>query len=391
MPIPIRCSRKGILFAFLFAFVRLLGGGPVRTARHERGAGRRQGGAHEAGKGDKRQGVACLGQLAGGGRGLVRRFTGRLFRRLGGRLDQVDALPLVVGVLVLGDHLAVELQLLESHEGAPREVRPVEAEDDLHRAVGFFGREGHLDREGLPVLLDGHGGVAVDQRSDHDVLDARLEVLVADLVHDGHVGVRVRLVVPVVAVGRGCPDLGRRLREAHGLSLVLEVLMGGDQIAFGVVEFLEDDGAPAFEGAGIQFEGDNGEPAFPFGDEIRLRHDRPVAGVQGLARLRVHEDALDSVGLSFLEPAVEDLVVDARGSVGGRHVVPVGGVGRHRPNLRRRLDGHRLVGVQDVCVLGDYLAVEQDLLEHHDVDPGKSGRVELEFHVHRARGGDGRE
>ena len=167
--------------------------------------------------------------------------------------------------------------------------------------------------------------------------------------------------------------------------------MGGDQIALGVVELLEDDGAPAFEGAGVQFEGDNGEPAFPFGDEIRLRHDRPAAGVQGLARLRVHEDSLDPVGLSFLETAVEDLVVDARGSVGGRHVVPVGGVGRHRPDLRRRLDGHRLVGVQDVCVLGNYLAVEQDLLEHHYVDPGKPGRVELEFHVHRARGGDGRE
>ena len=32
-----------------------------------------------------------------------------------------------------------------------------------------------------------------------------------------------------------------------------------------------------------------------------------------------------------------------------------------------------------------------DLLEHHDVGSRKPGRVELEFHVHRARGGDGRE
>ena len=51
MPIPIRCSRKAILLAFLFAFMRLLGGGPVRAARHERGAGRRQGGIHEATEG----------------------------------------------------------------------------------------------------------------------------------------------------------------------------------------------------------------------------------------------------------------------------------------------------------------------------------------------------
>ena len=371
--------------------MRLLGGGPVRTARHERGAARRQGGAHEAGKGDKRQGVACLGQLAGGSRGLVRRFAGRLFRRLGGRFDQVHALASVVGVLVLRDDLAVERQLLERHDGTPLEARPIEAEDDLDRPVGLLGREANLDREGRAVLLHGLRRVAVNQRARQDVLDPGLEVLVAHLVDDGHVVVGLGLVVPVVAVGRGCPDFGRRPREAHGLPLVLEVLVGGDQGAFGVVELLEDDGAPAFEGAGVELEGDHGEPAFPLGDEIRLRHDRPVAGVQGLARLRVHEDALDPVGLPFLEPAVEDLVVDARGSVGGRHVVPVGGVGRHRPDLGRRLDGHRLVGVQDVCVLGDDLAVEQDLLEHHYVDPGKPGRVELEFHLHRARGGDGRE
>ena len=73
--------------------------------------------------------------------------------------------------------------------------------------------------------------------------------------------------------------------------------------------------------------------------------------------------------LALVESGVEHLVFDAGGFVGGRLVVTVGRVGGHRPDLGGLLHRDRLIGVEQVRVLGDDLAVEQDLLEHHDVGP----------------------
>ena len=72
-------------------------------------------------------------------------------------------------------------------------------------------------------------------------------------------------------------------------------------------------------------------------------------------------------------------------------VVPVGRVGGHRPDLGRFSHRHRLVGVEQVRVLGDDLAVEQDLLEHHDVGARQPGRVEREVDLDGAVGRDGLE
>ena len=67
-------------------------------------------------------------------------------------------------------------------------------------------------------------------------------------------------MIPVVGIGRGRAYLGRGLGEGHRLPLVFQILVRGDLVALAVVERFEHDGAAALKRAGVELEGDDGEP-----------------------------------------------------------------------------------------------------------------------------------
>ena len=173
-------------------------------------------------------------------------------RRLDLGRDDLDGLPLVGQVLVACDHVAVGLEPLEYHELLVREGRGVDRERHLHLALGVLGLEGRGRRDGVSIcVLQGLAGSRIHQRAGHGVLAARGEVLIGDLVLDGHGLADADCLVAVGRIGSGRADLDGQ--ELDRLVLVLRVLMRCLDLAV-KVETLEHDGPMAPEKRGVELE-----------------------------------------------------------------------------------------------------------------------------------------
>ena len=230
------------------------------------------------------------------------------------------------------DHVAARLELLEHDELLVGKGRGIDRERHFHLALGVLGLEGCGCAHGIALcVLQGLSGLGIHKGAGDGILASRGEILVGDLVLDGHGLADADGLVPVGRIGRGRADLDGQ--ELDRLVLVLGVLMRCLDLAV-QVEALEDDGLMAPEKRGVELELDLLLAAGCLGRELGRGGDLLAGDVlQRLSGLGVHEGAGELILQSLLETLVGNRVDDLGPVRCQELMVPVCGVGGSRADL----------------------------------------------------------
>ena len=222
------------------------------------------------------------------------------------RFIEADRLTFILDVRMDGDLPAVVQQAFENNHALGFQGDGVEGEGYRDGAVRRFRGESSFCRDGLAVNLNRFAGSLVHELPLQGVLLAGLQAHICYGVHDH--GFR-RCIQRLFAIFPGCrgPDL--RVQEDDGLIHILDVGVGGDLLVREMQGF-KNHHSLSFESGSVKGEFHGGAAGLPGGTEGFLRRHLIFAHHEGFLSGLVHENALECILGSGLQPAVVDGIHD---------------------------------------------------------------------------------